>query len=307
MYFYRKNIRSVSLLTKAQDKFFKAVFSRKEIVTELFQKTLPDDILPLLSLNGLELVSGSFVDGKLKEHFADLVYQCPLTDKGEVQIVLLLEHKSYQESFPHFQLLQYFLGLWSQNIKQQENPVFIIPIVFYHGKTTWHYQRMQDYFSDIPTPLLRYLPMFDYNLIDLSAMKDHQIEEFKNGFLAVSTFLLKHRHQQNYIKLLENQFVSLMKRVEIQKDEELMESILMYIQNTNDLRIEELLFIFDKISNETKLKAMSTYERVIQENNYQIIKNMLEEGISTDIIAKIFKLSSKKVEKIIKAIQSDKP
>ncbi|MFN8353711.1 MAG: Rpn family recombination-promoting nuclease/putative transposase [Spirosomataceae bacterium] len=298
----------MSLLTKAQDKFFKAVFSRKEIVTELFQKTLSDEVLPLLNLDGLELVSGSFVDGKLKEHFADLVYRCHLTDKGEVQIVLLLEHKSYQEAFPHFQLLQYFLGLWNQHVKQQEKPVFIIPIVFYHGKTTWHYQRMQDYFSDIPTPLLRYLPMFDYDLIDLSAMKDHQIEDFKNGFLAVSTFLLKHRHQQNYIKVLENQFVSLMKRVEIQEDEELMESILMYIQNTNDLQVEELLFIFDKISNETKLKAMSTYERVIDETNYEAIKNLLKEGLVTDVerLRAVFKLSKKKMEAFLKRIESEK-
>lgn len=302
----------MSLLTKAQDKFFKAVFSRKEIVTELFEKTISDEILPLLNLNGLELVSGSFVDGKLKEHFADLVYKCPLTDKGEVQIVLLLEHKSYQEVFPHFQLLLYFLGLWNQHVKQQEKPAFIIPIVFYHGKATWHYQRMQDYFSDIPTPLLRYLPMFDYDLIDLSAMQDHQIEDFRNGFLAVSTFLLKHRHQQNYIKLLENQFVSLMKRVEIQEDEELTESIFVYIQATNNLPTNELISIFGKISAQSKELTMSTLERVFKqgrdEATYEAIKNLLKEGLITDVerLRSVFKLSKKKMEEFLKRIQSEK-
>ena len=295
----------MSLLTKAQDKFFKAVFSRKEIVTELFEKTLSDDILPSLDLEKLELVSGSFVDGKLKEHFADLVYRCPLTDKGVVQIVLLLEHKSYQETFPHFQLLQYFLGLWNQNVKQQEKPVFIIPIVFYHGKTTWHYQRMQDYFEEIPTPLLRYLPMFDYDLIDLSAMKDHQIEEFKNGFLAVSTFLLKHRHQQNYIKVLETQFVSLMKRVENQEDEELSESIFVYIQATNDLPQSELFNIFGKISNQTKDKAMSTLQRAQEEAVTDLIKGLIAQGVSSEIILKAAKISKKKLERMIDAIQTN--
>ena len=295
----------MSLLTKAQDKFFKAVFSRKEIVTELFEKTLSDDILPSLDLEKLELVSGSFVDGKLKEHFADLVYRCPLTDKGVVQIVLLLEHKSYQEALPHFQLLQYFLGLWNQNVKQQEKPVFIIPIVFYHGKTTWHYQRMQDYFEEIPTPLLRYLPMFDYDLIDLSAMKDHQIEEFKNGFLAVSTFLLKHRHQQNYIKVLETQFVSLMKRVENQEDEELSESIFVYIQATNDLPQSELFNIFGKISNQTKDKAMSTLQRAQEEAVTDLIKGLIAQGVSSEIILKAAKISKKKLERMIDAIQTD--
>ena len=302
----------MSLLTKAQDKFFKAVFSRKEIVTELFEKTLSDDILPSLDLEKLELVSGSFVDGKLKEHFADLVYRCPLTDKGVVQIVLLLEHKSYQETFPHFQLLQYFLGLWNQNVKQQEKPVFIIPIVFYHGKTTWHYQRMQDYFEEIPTPLLRYLPMFDYDLIDLSAMKDHQIEDFKNGFLAVSTFLLKHRHEKNYLKGLENQFIHLMSRIDFKQNEELMESIFVYIQATNDLPANELISIFGKISTQSKELTMSTLERVFKqgrdEATYEAIKNLLKEGLVTDVerLRLVFKLSKKKMEEFLNRIQSEK-
>ncbi|MFN8349460.1 MAG: Rpn family recombination-promoting nuclease/putative transposase [Spirosomataceae bacterium] len=302
----------MSVITKAQDKFFKSVFSRKEIVIELFQKTLSEQVLPKLNLSELELVSGSFVDNKLKEHFADLVYRCPLTDQGEVQLVLLLEHKSYQEPYPHFQLLQYVLGLWNQNIKQQQKPVFVIPIVFYHGKTNWNYQPMQDYFQGIPTPLLRYLPLFDYDLIDLLAMSDSQIDQFRNGFLAVSTFLFKHRHQSNYIKVFEREFVELMKRIDFQTDEGLVETLLLYIQQTNDLAVEELLFIFEKISNETKEKAMSTYERAINqgrdEANFEAIKNLIKDGVVTDVerLRTAFKLSKKKMSEFLKRIEAEK-
>lgn len=299
---------SVSVITKAQDKFFKSVFSRKEIVTELFQKTLSEEVLPKLNLAELELVSGSFVDGRLKEHYADLVYRCPFTGQGEVQLVLLLEHKSYQEPYPHFQLIQYVLGLWNQNIKQQQKPVFVIPIVFYHGKTNWNYQSMQDYFQGIPTPLLRYLPLFDYDLIDLSVMANAQIEQFRNSFLAVSTFLLKHRHQSNYIKVFEREFVELMKRIDFQTDEGLVETLLLYIQQTNDLAVEELLFIFEKISNETKEKAMSTYEREIEKANYEIFKSLIKEGVVTDMerLRTIFKLSKKKMAEFLKRIEAEK-
>ena len=298
----------MSVITKAQDKFFKSVFSRKEIVTELFQKTLSEEVLLKLNLAELELVSGSFVDGRLKEHYADLVYRCPFAGQGEVQLVLLLEHKSYQESYPHFQLMQYLLGLWNQNIKQQQKPVFVIPIVFYHGKTNWNYQPMQDYFPGIPTPLLRYLPLFDYDLIDLSTMSDSQIEQFRNGFLAVSTFLLKHRHELNYIKVFEREFVELMKRVEVQTDEGLVETLLLYIQQTNDLAVEELLFIFEKISNETKEKAMSTYEREIEKANFEAIKNLIKDGVVTDVerLRTAFKLSKKKMSEFLKRIEAEK-
>lgn len=222
-------------ITQIQDKFFKSIFSRKEIAIELFEKTLTQNIQTIIDIEKIELVSGSFVSGKLKEYFADLVYRCPLFEDGEVQIVLLLEHKSYQEDYPHFQLLQYFLNLWKQNTKQKQAPTFIIPIIFYHGKTTWHYQRMQDYFAQTPKQLLHYLPIFDYNLIDLSTMEDSQIEGFKNSFLAVSAFLLKYHHLKNYIKLKEDAFVKLMKKIDIEQDTELSESIFVYVQETNSL------------------------------------------------------------------------
>ncbi|WP_197491720.1 MULTISPECIES: Rpn family recombination-promoting nuclease/putative transposase [Emticicia] len=298
-------------LIKIQDKFFKTVFSRREIATELFQKTLPDSIQKTLDFEKIDLVPGSFVNAKLKEHFADLVYRCPIIGAGEVHIVLLLEHKSYQEEYPHFQLLQYLLELWNQNKKQKEKPVFILPIVFYHGKTTWHYQRMQDYFENIPHPFMRYLPTFDYDLIDLSQMEDHQIESFSNSFLAISTFLLKYRHLQNYIKAKEKQFVKLMRNVDIQQDEELVESIFLYVEGTNNLPQNELFYIFESISNSSKVKAMSTLERVLKnqkdETNYEAIKNLLKEGLVTDIekLRSVLKVSKRKMEGFLKKMESE--
>ena len=297
----------VKTLTKIQDKFFKSVFSRKEIAMELFQNTLPSSIQTLLDFEKLMLVPNSFVNAKLKEHFADLVYRCPLIDAGEVHIVLLLEHKSYQEEYPHFQLLQYLLELWNQNKKQKEKPVFILPIVFYHGKTTWHYERMQDYFENIPQPLLRYLPTFDYDLIDLSQMEDHQIENFSNSFLAVSTFLLKYRHLQNYIKTKEKQLIKLTEKMDSQQSEELLESIFIYIQQTNNLPQGELLSIFEKISPKSKAKAMSTYERVQDEAIYGVIKDILKKGLVTDVekLRSTINVSKRKMDSFLKKMESE--
>jgi hypothetical protein len=167
---------------------------------------------------------------------------------------------------------------------------------------------MQDYFQGIPTPLLRYLPLFDYDLIDLSVMANAQIEQFRNSFLAVSTFLLKHRHQSNYIKVFEREFVELMKRIDFQIDVGLVETLLLYIQQTNDLAVEELLFIFEKISNETKEKAMSTYEREIEKANFEAIKNLIKDGVVTDVerLRTAFKLSKKKMSEFLKRIEAEK-
>lgn len=123
---------------------------------------------------------------------------------------------------------------------------------------------------------------------------------------------MKHRHQQNYIKLLENQFIELIKRIDIQHDEELSESIFVYIQSTNDLPQSELFNIFGKISTQSKELTMSTLERVFKqgrdEATYEAIKNLLKEGLITDVerLRSVFKLSKKKMEEFLKRIQSEK-
>lgn len=53
---------------------------------------------------------------------------------------------------------------------------------------------------------------------------------------------------------------------------------------------------------------MSTYERVIDETNYEAIKNLLKEGLVTDVerLRAVFKLSKKKMEAFLKRIESEK-
>ena len=72
--------------------------------------------------------------------------------------------------------------------------------------------------------------------------------------------------------------------------------------------VRSLLLIFEKISNETREKAMSTYEREIEKANYEIFKSLIKEGVVTDMerLRAIFKLSKKKMNEFLKRIESEK-
>ena len=72
-----------------------------------------------------------------------------------------------------------------------------------------------------------------------------------------------------------------------------------FIQHTNNSAVKELLFFFEKISNETREKAMSTYEREREKANYEIFKSLIKEGVVTDMerLRAIFKLSKKKMNR----------
>lgn len=56
---------------------------------------------------------------------------------------------------------------------------------------------------------------------------------------------------------------------------------------------------------------MNTYQRAINQGKeealMEIISGLIEQGVPTETILKAARISSKKLEKIIKTIQSDKP
>ena len=176
-------------IPKIHDKFFKQVFSHKAEMQDFIQNSFPKEIIGKLDFGTLELDSGTYIDNELKENFSDLVYHCEYNRKLKIKIALLFEHKSQKPDNPHFQILTYILRVWKESIKQNKKPVFVLPIIFYHGKEIWNYEPLQNSFECIDKTLLKYLPSFDYIFIDVSKIPDNVIDNFDEKtlrFLSVS-------------------------------------------------------------------------------------------------------------------------
>lgn len=66
-------------------------------------------------------------------------------------------------------------------------------VVFYHGKRKWTVPvRFSDRFEELAPLFLRYIPNFEYILIDTSQYSDEMLREIKSGSLQASLFLLKY-------------------------------------------------------------------------------------------------------------------
>jgi Putative transposase, YhgA-like len=111
----KQNIQNV------HDKFFKETFSRVEVVQNFIEETLPVEYKSKINLQNLVLSKDSFIDTSLEEHLADLVYKTTFEGQ-EVLVTLLFEHKSYIDSFPHWQLLRYMTNIWELEQKQKQKP-----------------------------------------------------------------------------------------------------------------------------------------------------------------------------------------
>ena len=80
-------------------------------------------------------------------------------------ILALVEHKSYPDKDVSRQILRYLAGLY------ETRKHVIIPMVLYHGKTKWtiptNFASCLDIPDDLRDILMRYVPEFSYDLLDL--------------------------------------------------------------------------------------------------------------------------------------------
>lgn len=295
------------------DKFFKAVFSRREVAVALVKEWLPEAVGAALRLDSLELTNTSFVDEDLAEHFADLVYDGLTVDEEPVRVALLLEHKSYAVSHSHVQLLRYVLNAWKEDIQQDQPLRLLIPVVIYHGNTPWTYQPLSSYFGRVPEALGRFIPEFEYVLVNLSAFSEERLLSFQSAFLGLSAFLLKHSRQQRYLTEAFDAFRTLMLTFERQENPDFLTTIFRYVYETGDLSVSELVFIFEKVSRSTSDTVMTTAEQLLHQGHQegeqratlQHIRGLLRLGMNAETIAAAFELPLAEVKAYIQQLKSE--
>ncbi|MFN8349454.1 MAG: Rpn family recombination-promoting nuclease/putative transposase [Spirosomataceae bacterium] len=291
-------------LDNPHDKFFKASFSRKDVVAALIENRFPEPLRKRLDVSTLELTNSSFVDDELSEHFADLVYECTYSGEKSVKIALLIEHKSYQEDYPHLQLLRYLLNVWQEDRKQNRKLTPVIPLVIYHGQGRWKYAPLPSYFAATDNVLEEFIPDFHYLLHDLSAWPDKEILAFQNRFLALATFLLKHSRAERFLESFQSDIRDLVGSLAAQNERNFIESVFVYVfRMENGLTREEVLAIFRQVSPQTEEIIMSAYEQTLESFNFEVIKRALQKGLQVDTIAAIVNLPVQKVEGIIEKIK----
>jgi hypothetical protein len=137
-----------------------------------------------IDLSTLSITKESYVDEALRKSQSDLLVTTALKEnkgKKPVLIYILLEHKAYPDRWTIFQLLKYTVRIWEkqtghggkESIEQTGKPKknvslpVIIPIIFYHGRSTWNYPLSFDNLFEKDKPELeQYIPRFKADLID---------------------------------------------------------------------------------------------------------------------------------------------
>lgn len=177
---------------KPHDAVFKAFFSDAKIARNYLLSYSPPGIYQQVDFSFFRKIDTAFVSGRFGISFSDVVYETRLANSGSARLLFLFEHKSYLPTYPvHLQLLDYFLQLWEDDLKNKRPLSGIIPIVIYHGEQGWEQKSLSDYLPGLPKGWEVFVPNFNYLLTDLSriprrVIEDKQEDEYlRNLFLAL--------------------------------------------------------------------------------------------------------------------------
>jgi predicted transposase/invertase (TIGR01784 family) len=300
-------------LINSHDRFFKKLFSRKEEVGEFVAKTFPPELVQKLDLTTLELDKTEYVDNNLKTSFSDIVYNCKYGQDTQVKLSLLFEHKSYPESYPHFQLLGYMLKIWESQIKQKQNLTPIIPIIFYHGEKKWGKKAFNDYFTGLDETLQKFIPSFDYQIIDTSNYTDEQLQKlFDSLELQIGMLIMKNIYnEQKILQEITGFFSGINQLLQTEKGEQFFETLVSYLYYATEIETQKLVEKMRTISPKAEEKFISTAMRLemkgLEKGIKKVAYSMMQENIPDSIILKVTKLSQKELDylKSLKEYQID--
>ena len=166
-----------------KDKSFKTLFEVKEQFVQLLKTYIKEDWVKEVNEDKLELVDKEFTTINLEGRRADVVYKIKLK-KQEIYF-FLLEFQSSIDKMMAFRLYEYILELYRKY--KGENLPLVIPCVLYTGNPKWNVGTLKDLFKT-RKELERYIPDFDYILLDINNYTDEELIETSN--LISSVFFL---------------------------------------------------------------------------------------------------------------------
>lgn len=118
----------------SHDVFIKTILADLDAAKSFLNSFLPEHLRNVLDIESLTQVKTSFLTESLKNRFADVLFDIPLSGtQNNVRVDVLVELKSQRDRFVVFQLMEYLALSYRSQIKErrrhQRNLKLIIPFV----------------------------------------------------------------------------------------------------------------------------------------------------------------------------------
>ena len=260
------------------DSLIKKAMENPVTAAEFFSEYLPAEFKNFIDLNTLKIEKESHVEDSLKTKFSDIVYAVKTKTKNQEEsdtafIYLLLEHQATPDYWIAFRLMKYSMLLLERHIKKRNKLPVIMQMVLYNG--TVKYSAPKNLWQLFGNPELAKNSMGgDYNLIDLNAMSDDDIDYEKH--LSFLLYSMKNIHDRDMLAMLKKVMQRCKQALIIDKGQDYVHTklILWYTDSKVPVEKKQLLeqLIVDNLPKEDTENIMKT-----------IADSYIEEGINQGI------------------------
>ncbi|MDR0884859.1 MAG: Rpn family recombination-promoting nuclease/putative transposase [Clostridiales Family XIII bacterium] len=177
-------------ISKAKDNSFKVIFDDPELFSAFIKDFIDIDILKDIKPSDIKDVSERYLPLHTENKDSDTVKRIELSDDTSLFIITILEHESKVNYRMPFKMLQYIslvLDKYEKEVnKKKKGTSFkknfkypaILPIVYYDGKSRWTAEKNFLNRTDLSDIFEKYIPKFEYELIDLNTYSYDDIMKF---------------------------------------------------------------------------------------------------------------------------------
>ncbi|MGY4687846.1 Rpn family recombination-promoting nuclease/putative transposase [Petrotoga sp. DB-2] len=172
-----------------KDSIFKELFEDRTVFYDFLKAFLPKEITKQIKETDLKREQTELIGKDFSIKRSDILYKIEKENGQDVYIYLLLEHQSKVDQLMAFRMLAYKVRIWEQYVnshkKESEQKGFKLPviigIVFYDGKAKWTSPMdVKEKITKIKN-MEEYLIKANYELINLSSIKEETIIHMKNA------------------------------------------------------------------------------------------------------------------------------
>ncbi len=184
------------------DKAFKAFLTVPQTARDFLDIYLPQSFKSQCDLSSLKLQSESLIEEELRARYSDVLYSLKTTS-GKGYVYCLIEHQSSPDKNMVFRLIHYAIKVMRRHIdsKKQKKLPLVVPMLFYHGKTS-PYPYSMDWFDCFQEPVqARQLYNQSFLLIDITVIPDEAIMNHKS--ITLLELVQKHIRVRDMMELVD--------------------------------------------------------------------------------------------------------
>ena len=189
---------------KFKDNIYKKIFGDSQLFLEFLENFISIDILKNLTADSIEDITERFLPLFSDNKDSDTVKKISLDESEKLYVISIVEHESevnYSSSFKMLNYISYVLldyvkendTKYKKEVKEQGKTKLklstwkefkyppVLPIVFYDGTDEWTSERNFFDKTDKNRIFEKYIPKFEYELVDLNDYSQRDLVAFNNA------------------------------------------------------------------------------------------------------------------------------